>query len=59
MEHRGPWGTRKVTIKRTTNKSLFNIPVSVYGYEGVQTTFMTRFDALKRGELQGFELKVE
>jgi len=59
MEHRGPWGARKVTIKRTTNKSIFNIPGSVYVYEGVWTTFLTRFDAMKRGELQGFELKVE
>lgn len=59
MEHKGPWGARKVTVKRSTNKSLLSLTGSVYGYEGVGLLFITRFDPKKRGELQGFDLKVE
>ena len=59
MEHKGPWGNRKVTVKRSTSKGLFTLGGSVYGYEGVTLIFATRFDSLKRGELQGFEFKVE
>ncbi len=59
MEHKGPWGSRKITLKRTTSKGLLSLAGSVYGYEGVIMLFITRFDPLKRGELQGFDLKVE
>ena len=59
MEHKGLWGSRKVTVKRSTSKSLLSLTGSVYGYEGVGLLFITRFDPKKRGELQGFDLKVE
>jgi len=59
MEHKGPWGTRKVTLKRTNLKGTFQLTNPDYAAHGLLMHFITRPDARKKAELQGFELKLE
>ena len=59
IEHKGPWGTRKITLRRTNSKSYFQ-PLGVkFAYEGLGLMFFSRPDAKHKVETQGFELKVE
>lgn len=59
MEHQGPWGTRKVSIKRTGLRGMFIMGNAVYAHEGAWLLFLTRSDAKNRVNPQGFEFKVE
>jgi hypothetical protein len=62
VENEGPWGSRKITIKRKSGKGSIN-----YGgewnkmpYDGLEFAFGTRADPkTKKLDVQGFELKVE
>jgi len=62
VENMGPWGSRKITIKRKSGKGSVN-----YGgewnkmpYDGLEFCFGTRADPkTKKLDAQGFELKVE
>lgn len=62
VENQGPWGSRKITIKRKSGKGSVN-----YGgewnkmpYDGLEFCFGTRADPkTKKLEAQGFELKIE
>lgn len=62
VENQGPWGSRKISIKRKAGKGSVN-----YGgmwnkmpYDGLEFSFGTRADPkTKKLDPQGFELKIE
>ncbi len=59
IEHKGPWGNRKVTLRRTNTRGYFqNLDVR-FAHEGLGLMFISRPDARRKLEGQGFELKVE
>lgn len=59
IEHKGPWGSRKLTLRRTNTKGYLQ-PASVkYAYDGLGLVFISRPDSRRKIELQGFELKIE
>jgi hypothetical protein len=59
IEHKGPWGNRKLTLRRTSAKGYFQ-PLGVkFAYEGLGLMFISRPDGKRKIEGQGFELKIE
>jgi hypothetical protein len=63
VENQGPWGDRKITIKRKGGKGSVNLGVT-WGlkmpYDGLEFAFGTRADPkTKKLEAQSFEIKID
>ena len=62
VENQGPWGARKVTIKRKSNKGTIGMG-SQWGkfvYDGLEMVFTTKADPkTKKVDPQGFDVKIE
>jgi hypothetical protein len=60
VENQGPWGARKVTIKRLGGRGAFTLgPGLRCPYDGMETVFVCKPVPKKGVDDQGFELKVE
>ncbi len=62
VENMGPWGSRKITIKRKSGKGSINLGAewNKMPYDGLEFCFGTKADPkTKKLDAQGFELKVD
>lgn len=62
VENQGPWGSRKITIKRKAGKGFVSLSFNgtKQPYDGLEFSYSTHTDPkTKKLDLQGFELKIE